>query len=70
VVHSLHLITRGEIGLVRGRDDFVLVVSLSCQALVLGSGFEMVGGRAMMLSGAGMNFVFVCSRHSEDPGFV
>ena len=70
VVHSLQLMTIGEIGVVRGRDDIVLVVSLSCEPLVLGCGFEMVRGRAMMLCGAVMNLVFVCSRHSEDPDFV
>jgi hypothetical protein len=29
----------------------------------------MVRGRAVMLCGAVVNFVFVCSRHREDPNF-
>jgi hypothetical protein len=69
VVNSLQLMAIGQIGMVGCRDDVVLIVSGGGQTLVLGGGFEMVCCRAMMLCGAVMNFVFVCSRHREDPNF-
>jgi hypothetical protein len=69
VVNCLQLMAIGQIGMMSCRDDIVLIVSGGGQALMLGGGFEMVRGRAVMLCGAVVNFVFVCSRHREDPNF-
>jgi hypothetical protein len=51
---------KGQMGIEGFRIDFVLDFS---------SGLEMVCGRSVMLCGAVVNCVFVCSRHDEDPDF-
>ena len=60
---GLDLVTIGKISMMSGDDFVILVVSLCCQDLMLGSSLEMMSSLAMVNSSLVVNFVFVLRCH-------
>jgi hypothetical protein len=65
VMNGLQLVAIGQVSVVSGRDDVVLVVGFSSQELMLGGGFEVVCSSTVMFGCVVMNFVLVCGCHND-----
>jgi hypothetical protein len=65
VMNGLQLVAIGQVSVVGGRDDVVLVVGFSSQELVLSGGFEVVCCSTVMFGCVVMNFVLVCGCHND-----
>jgi len=65
VMNGLQLVAIGQVSVVGGRYNVILVVGFSSQKLVLCSGFEVVCSGTVMFGGVVMNFVFVYGCHND-----
>jgi hypothetical protein len=67
VVNGLQLMPIGDVSVMRGCHYIVLIVSLSCEPLMLGCGFKMMGSGPMVYGRVVMHFVLVYCYHGSSP---